>query len=60
MAKRKRQLRLLGENPPETRPLFDSTEFPWDTPDEVAYNAKRKAEGLFVLTPEEEGEKDRE
>ena len=54
MAKRKRQLRLLEENPPETRPLFDSTEFPYDTPDEIAYNAQRKAEGLFVLIPEEE------
>ncbi len=54
MAKRKRQLRLLGENPPGTRPLFNSTEFPYDTPDEIAYNARRKAEGLFVVTPEEE------
>ena len=53
MAKRKRQLRLLEENPPETRPLFNSTEFPCDTPDEIAYNAKRKKEGLFVLTDEE-------
>ncbi len=54
MAKRKRQLRLLQENPPETRPLFNSTEFPYDTPDEIAYNAKRKAEGLFDLNTEEE------
>ena len=55
MAKRKRhQLKLLEDNPPETRPLFNSTEFPYDTPDEIAYNAKRKAEGLFDLTTEEE------
>jgi len=54
MAKRKRQLRLLQENPPETRPLFDDAEFPYDTPDEIAYNTKRKAEGLFELNPEEE------
>ncbi len=55
MARRKRhQLSLLQENPPETRPLFNSTEFPYDTPDEIAYNARRKAEGLFVLIPEEE------
>ena len=57
MARRTRQLRLLEENPPETRPLFDSTEFPYDTPDEIAYNAQRKKEGLFDLNPEEE-EKD--
>ena len=56
MAKRKRQLRLLGENPPETRPLFTDGEFPYDTPDEIAYNARRKKEGLFVLNTEEEGE----
>ncbi len=54
MAKRKRQLRLLGENPPATAALFTSAEFPYDTPDEIAYNAKRKKEGLFVLNPEEE------
>ncbi len=55
MAKRKRQLRLLqDQEPPETRPLFDSGEFPYDTPDEIAYNAQRKADGLFDLTPEEE------
>ena len=57
MAKRKRkrhQLNLLEENPPETRPLFGPTEFPYDTPDEIAYNARRKAEGLFDLTTEEE------
>jgi hypothetical protein len=54
MAKRKRQLRLLGEKEPETAALFTSAEFPYDTPDEIAYNAKRKKEGLFVLTPEEE------
>ncbi|MEE9159103.1 MAG: hypothetical protein V3U60_12030 [Gammaproteobacteria bacterium] len=54
MAKRKRQLRLLEENPPETLALFDSNEFPYDTPDEVAYNEKRKAEGLFVITLDEE------
>lgn len=54
MAKRKRQLRLLGENPPETRPLFTAAEFPYDTPDEEAYNAQRKKEGLFELEPEEE------
>ena len=50
MAKRKRQLSLLEVNPTETRPLFDSTEFPYDTPDEVAYNAQRKRDGLFQLT----------
>jgi len=54
MAKRKRQLRLLEDNPPETRPLFTEAEFPYDTPDELAYNAQRKKEGLFELTPEEE------
>ena len=53
MAKRKRQLRLLGEKEPGTAALFTSAEFPYDTPDEIAYNAKRKAEGLFVITPEE-------
>ena len=58
MAKPKRQLRLLQENAPETCPLFDSTEFPYDTPDEIAYNAKRKAEGLFDLNPEEEEKHD--
>ena len=59
MAKRKRQLSLLGENQeqPETAALFDSREFPYDTPDEVAYNARRKKEGLFDLNPEEEGAK---
>ncbi len=60
MAKRKRQLRLLGENPPETAALFDSTEFPYDTPDEIAYNAKRKKEGLFVITPEEKEQEENE
>ena len=55
MARRKRQLRLLQEeNPPETRPLFTEAQFPYDTPDEIAYNAKRKKKGLFVLNPEEE------
>ena len=62
MAKRKRQLNLLGENPPETRPLFPSGEYEgcspdglpaYELPDEIAYNAKRKKEGLFVITPEE-------
>ena len=57
MAKRKRQLRLINDREPETAALFDSTEFPWDTPDEVAYNAQRKAEGLFDLNTEQE-EKD--
>ena len=57
MAKRKRQLRLIDDREPGTAALFDSTEFPWDTPDEEAYNAKRKAEGLFELSTEEE-EKD--
>jgi len=63
MAKRKRQLRLLGENQPETLALFPGGEyegcspdarFPYSLPDEIAYNAKRKADGLFVLNPEEE------
>ena len=27
---------------------------PYELPDEIAYNAKRKQEGLFVLNPEEE------
>ncbi len=63
MAKRKRQLRLLGENQPETLALFPGGEYegclpdgagPYELPDEIAYNAKRKAEGLFVLNPEEE------
>ena len=54
MAKRKRQLRLLEDNPPETRPLFGSIEFPYDTPDEIAYNARRKKDGLFEITPAEE------
>ncbi len=55
MAKRKRhQLNLLEENPPETRSLFDPAEFPYDTPDEVAYNARRKKDGLFEITPAEE------
>ena len=58
MPKRKRQLRLLqDQEPPGTAALFTSAEFPYDTPDEVAYNAKRKKEGLFDLNPEEE-EKD--
>jgi len=63
MAKRKRQLRLLGENPPETLALFPGGEYeacspdgagPYELPDEIAYNAKRKAEGLFDLKEEEE------
>ena len=54
MAKRKRQLRLLGDKEPETAALFTSDQFPYDTPDEIAYNAQRKKEGLFVLNPEEE------
>ena len=56
MAKRRRQLSLLGENQeqPETAALFDSSEFPYDTPDEVAYNARRKKDGLFEITPAEE------
>jgi hypothetical protein len=54
MAKRKRQLRLLGDKEPGTAALFTSDQFPYDTPDEVAYNAQRKKEGLFVLNPEEE------
>lgn len=54
MARRKRQLRLLEDNPPGTAALFTSAEFPYDTPDEIAYNAKRKKKGLFVLNPEEE------
>jgi hypothetical protein len=54
MARRKRQLRLLQENPPETRPLFTNAEFPYDTPDEIAYNARRKKDGLFEFTPGEE------
>ena len=58
MARRKRQLRLLEENPPETRSLFTEAEFPYDTPDEIAYNSQRKADGLFDLNPEEEGAKD--
>lgn len=56
MARRKRQLSLLGENQeqPETAALFDSREFPYDTPDEAAYNAKRKKDGLFEITPTDE------
>ncbi len=54
MARRNRQLKLLGENPPETRPLFNSAEFPYDTPDEIAYNAQRKKDGLFEIAPAEE------
>jgi hypothetical protein len=56
MARRRRQLSLLGENQeqPETAALFDSQEFPYDTPDEAAYNAKRKKDGLFEITPAEE------
>ncbi|KKM27817.1 hypothetical protein LCGC14_1570920 [marine sediment metagenome] len=54
MARRKRQLKLLGDNQPETAALFTSAEFPYDTPDEIAYNAQRKKEGLFVLNPDEE------
>ncbi|KKL98751.1 hypothetical protein LCGC14_1821280 [marine sediment metagenome] len=60
MAKRKRQLRLLGDKEPETAALFTSAEFPYDTPDEIAYNAKRKAEGLFVITPEEKEQEENE
>ncbi len=58
MARRKRQLSLLGENQeqPETAALFDSREFPYDTPDEAAYNAKRKKDGLFEITPAEEAD----
>ena len=51
--KRKHQLSLLEVNPPETLALFDSTEFPYDTPDEVSYNAQRKRDGLFQITDEE-------
>ena len=58
MAKRKRQLSLLGDKELETAALFTSEEFPYDTPDEIAYNAQRKKEGLFVLNPEEEQEPD--
>ena len=67
MAKRKRQLRLLQENPPGTRALFPNQEYEncapkrfghYELPDEIAYNAKRKAEGLFVITPEEEEKAD--
>ena len=56
MAKRKRQLSLLGENQeqPETAALFDSREFPYDTPDEAAYSARRKKDGLFEITADEE------
>ena len=54
MARRKRQLRLLEDNPPETRSLFTEAEFPYDTPDEEAYNAQRKKDGLFEITPAEE------
>jgi hypothetical protein len=56
MARRKRQLNLLGPNQeqPETAALFDSREFPYDTPDEIAYNARRKKDGLFEITPAEE------
>ena len=63
MAKRKCQLRLLGENPPGTLALFPGGEYegcspddagPYELPDEIAYNAKRKKEGLFVLNTEEE------
>lgn len=50
MVKRNHQLRLLEDNPPETRPLFDSAKFPYDTPDEVVYNAQRKRDGLFQIT----------
>ena len=58
MAKRKRQLRLLDDQEPSgTAPLFTSDQFPYDTPDEIAYNAQRKAEGLFELNTEQE-EKD--
>ena len=60
MAKRKRQLRLLGDKEPGTAALFTSTEFPYDTPDEIAYNAKRKKEGLFVITPEEKEQQENE
>lgn len=63
MAKRKRQLRLLQDNPPATLALFPGGEYeacspdgagPYELPDEIAYNAQRKKEGLFVLNPEEE------
>jgi hypothetical protein len=54
MARRKRQLRLLGDKELGTAALFTSAEFPYDTPDEIAYNAQRKKEGLFVLNPDEE------
>ena len=56
MARRKRQLSLLGENQEqlETVPLFDSSEFPYDTPDEAAYTAKRKKDGLFEITAADE------
>ncbi|KKN66912.1 hypothetical protein LCGC14_0466870 [marine sediment metagenome] len=60
MAKRKRQLRLLGDKEPETAALFTSSEFPYDTPDEIAYNAQRKKEGLFVITPEEKEQEENE
>ena len=46
---RKRQLSLLEVNPLATLALFDSAEFPYDTPDEVAYNARRKRDGLFQI-----------
>ncbi len=54
MARRNRQLKLLEENPPETRSLFEPGGFPYDTPDEIAYNARRKKDGLFEFTPGEE------
>lgn len=56
MARRRRQLNLLGGNQeqPETAALFDSTKFPYDTPDEATYNARRKKDGLFEITPAEE------
>ncbi len=56
MAKRKRQLRLIDDQEPGTAALFTSTEFPYDTPDEIAYNARRKKDGLFEITPAEEAD----
>ncbi len=63
MANRKRPLRLIDIQYPGTASLFPNEEYegrspdgagPYELPDEIAYNAKRKKEGLFVITPEEE------
>ena len=58
MAKRSRldpgQASFANMGPPRTPRLFSVEDFPYQLPDEVAYNEKRKREGLHRITAAEE------